>query len=224
MDRMQSHPYLVSIGAGSLAALVFILFWNRDSLVSLTDSAYRGQWKHVTATIFWVGEGATDDNDFIHNSASAWDQHWEEHFGGVDDPDDRCGYQPCEFTPRENPFYIALPYMDVEGRSRKENANMIPWNDSNAAGTMLKDRWVEVSARGKSCFGQWEDVGPFETDDVEYVFGNEGPMNTFGEGAGIDLSPAMRDCLRIDDVADVKWRHVEDGAVPQGPWREIVTE
>lgn len=181
-------------------------------------------WKDATATVFWVGESETNDNGFIHNRSSAWDIDWMEHFGGIDDPDDRCGFRPCAFTPRENPFYIALPYSDMARGRSKENAARIPWYEHRENHTILKDRWVEVSAKGRSCFGQWEDVGPFETDDIEYVFGEAGkPLNREGVKAGIDLSPAMRDCLGISGVAEVRWRHAERDNVPAGPWLDIVT-
>jgi hypothetical protein len=182
------------------------------------------EWKSATATVFWVGEGEADDNGFIHNRSSAWDVDWMAHFGGLDDPDDRCGFRPCAFTPGENPFYVALPYSDMARGRMKENAARIPWYEQSGRRTILKDRWIEVSAHGRSCFGQWEDVGPFETDDIEYVFGeSERPLNREGVKAGIDLSPAMRDCLGIGGVAEVRWRHVEREDVPAGPWRDIVT-
>jgi hypothetical protein len=43
-----------------------------------------------------------------------WDQHWQTSYGGVDDPDRRNGYWPADFTPRENPFYVALPYGEFD--------------------------------------------------------------------------------------------------------------
>ena len=182
-------------------------------------------WKHAIATVFWVGEDASDDNGYIANSESAFDERWKSHFGGEDDPDCREGYHPCAFTPKENPFYVALPYSDLDDEGdRKANAYMIPWNDPAADDTLIKNRWIEVRADGVSCFGQWEDVGPFHEDDVAYVFGDATePLNTEGEGAGIDLSPAMRDCLRADGSSDVEWRHVESSDVPAGPWWSITT-
>lgn len=182
-------------------------------------------WKRGIATVFWVGEDATTDNDFIHNSWSAWDVQWEEHYGGVDDPISRCGFQPCAFVPMENPFYVALPYNDLDDDGRKKaNASRIPWNDPSAVKSVLKNRWIEVRHEGKVCFGQWQDVGPFEDDDIEYVFGNApNPKNTLGEKAGIDLSPALADCLGVDGSDDVQWRHVESDQVPQGEWTKIIT-
>ncbi len=43
--------------------------------------------RDVTATVFWVGESG--------NAASAWDDLWEKHFGGVDDPERRRKYRPA---------------------------------------------------------------------------------------------------------------------------------
>lgn len=182
-------------------------------------------WKQAIATVFWVGEVGSDDNGHIPNLKSAWDQHWLEHYGGVDDPSDRCGYQPCTFMPLENPFYVALPYDDMtEGGARKSAASIIPWKAGAARKSSLKNRWIAIRANGVTCYAQWQDVGPFESDDAAYVFGDAAePRNKQGEAAGIDLSPAVRDCLQVPSVAQVSWRHVDDTAVPDGPWRKVVT-
>lgn len=182
-------------------------------------------WKRGVATVFWVGEGEDADNGYISNVPSAWDEQWMTHYGGVDAEDNRCGFQPCAFEPKENPFYVALPYNDLDDNgNRKANASRIPWNDPNADSSVLKNRWIEVRVHGTSCFGQWEDVGPFEEDDVEYVFGSaKTPKNRFGEKAGIDLSPALAQCLGVDGSDDVEWRHMERGQVPAGDWTKIIT-
>jgi hypothetical protein len=182
------------------------------------------QWKPAIATVFWVGEESSDENGHIPNIASAWDSHWLDHFGGVDDPEDRCGFEPCGFKPKENPFYVALPYDDMtEGGGRKASAAQIPWRGA-ARKSALKNRWIAIRANGRTCYAQWQDVGPFESDDVAYVFGDAAePTNKQIKAAGIDLSPAVRDCLKVEPVADVSWRHVDDHDVPDGPWRKTVT-
>ena len=82
-----------------------------------------------------------------------------------------------------------------------------------------------VRASGITCYAQWQDVGPFENDDSDYVFGTAAqPKNIKGVRAGIDLSPAVRDCLKVGGIADVKWRHVERHEVPDGPWKKTVTK
>jgi hypothetical protein len=85
--------------------------------------------KRTMTTLFWVGEGADSENAYISNQGSYWDDTWTTHFGGVDDPNDRCSYYPCAFVPKENPFYVALPYGEFESGSGDINrsAKTIPW-------------------------------------------------------------------------------------------------
>lgn len=182
-------------------------------------------WKPAIATVFWVGEESGPENAFIPNAMSAFDEQWQEHYGGVDDPQNRCGFHPCSFVPKENPFYIALPYSDFEDDgTRRSNVINIPWYDASTTSSLVKNRWVEIKAGSKVCFAQWQDVGPLEENDFAYVFGESiKPLNTFSARAGIDLSPAVRDCLKMGDVSEVQWRHVEFERVPEGPWKEIIT-
>lgn len=174
----------------------------------------------ITATVFWVGETASAENGWIANDQSFWDVSWREHFGGVDDPDNRNSYAPADFIPKENPFYIALPYGDYDGHQPKANADRIHWYQTFPTGTsLLKNRWVKITAKGKTAYGQWEDVGPFETDDIEYVFGAAQPKAS----VGIDLSPAIRDYLGFGGKTIASWQFVDEKDVPPGPWKEIVT-
>jgi hypothetical protein len=174
----------------------------------------------IIATIFWVGEPASADNDFIANDISAWDEAWVDHFGGVDDPKTRNGFHPAGFTPKENPFYCALPYGDYTETGPKANVTAIYWYEPFADGeSLLKNQWIKVSNATGTAYCQWEDVGPFQDDDLGYVFGTARPI----EAVGIDLSPAMGDFLRLGGRGPVSWQFVDDSEVPDGPWREIVT-
>jgi hypothetical protein len=65
--------------------------------------------KRTWTTMFWVGEPSGKENKFIPNTCSYWDDNWQEHFGGIDDPLHRNGFYPAAFTPKQNPFYFALP-------------------------------------------------------------------------------------------------------------------
>ena len=56
------------------------------------------QFKKTITTIFWVGEGATEENAYIHNRSSYWDDNWMKHYGGVDSPLNRKGWLPAAFT------------------------------------------------------------------------------------------------------------------------------
>jgi hypothetical protein len=197
------------------------------AFVSVAHAAYTPspftQYKIATTTLFWVGEGADSSNNFISNVPSYWDEEWQTHFGGVDSPASRCGYRPCSFVPKENPFYVALPYGEIDPQTGelKPSARGIPWFGEEP---LLKNRWVEVLYAYKVCYGQLEDVGPNETDDYGYVFGGKQiPQNTFGEHAGLDISPALWECLGLRDNAPVAWRFVREESVPAGPWRETIT-
>src|ERR1700733_12767235 len=84
-------------------------------------------FKRTMTTIFWIGEDANAENAFIPNYESYWDPNWLSNFGGVDSPDDRNGYMPAAFTPRQNPFYIALPFGEADEHGiLKESAKKIP--------------------------------------------------------------------------------------------------
>ena len=131
-------------------------------------------WKQfITATVFWIGEKPTRNNP-TPNNKSSWDQNWQQNYGGYDNPDQtsRRGYVPKGFTPKLNPFYVALPYNDcVNHKAHKpEAARVIPWFKRyrpRPGQTVCKGRWVEIVSNKRVCYAQWEDCGPFTTDDWE---------------------------------------------------------
>ncbi|MES2923590.1 MAG: hypothetical protein V4819_18690 [Verrucomicrobiota bacterium] len=194
-------------------------------------------WKlQVTCTIFWIGEQPSDRNP-TPNTKSSWDQQWTANFGGFDDPDpaNRLAnhttgeFRPKNFVPKLNPFYIALPYNDVIGSTihKPEAARVIPWFsrvNPEPGQTVCKGRWVQIYNGSRSCYAQWEDCGPWTTDDWEFVFGTKPPKTTQNGAAGIDLSPAIRDYLGMRSGQKVHWRFVEAGQVPYGPWKKYGQE
>lgn len=188
----------------------------------------RHPWRlDIVATVFWIGELPTRNNP-TPNTKSAWDRHWTANYGGYDDPDpkNRDGLLPSKFVPGQNPFYFALPYNDISKTGTKASARaMVPWFDEvfhRDGRTVLKGRWIAVRRGDKVCYAQWEDVGPFETDDWEYVFGGERPKTTKNRGAGLDVSPAVRDYLEFGSgYGVVDWRFVDMDEVPEGPWRDL---
>lgn len=182
-----------------------------------------GWHDNIITTIFWVGEAADPSNDYISNVASAWDGNWQANFGGFDDPNSRNGYYPAAFTPRENPFYFALPYNDLDNNgNRKPTAGNCP-NAGASAVSWCKNAWIKIVKGGKIAYAQWQDTGPSEYDDVAYVFGTAAPKNTWGAKAGLDVSPAVRDYLGLADIDRVGWGFVSASSVPAGPWKNIVT-
>jgi hypothetical protein len=181
------------------------------------------QWHHqISTTVFWVGELPTANNP-TPNLASAWDPNWMQNFGGLDDPLKRSGYLPTGFVPNENPFYFALPYNDLtpSGEHRPEASEVIPWFWREFKGPFIsvcQDRWIAIHFEDRVCYAQWKDVGPFTTDDWQYVFRHKKPRPNRNANAGLDVSPAVRDYLGMRSSDLVSWRFVEDAEVPQGPW------
>jgi len=191
------------------------LFWR-------TDGVY--PWKErIMTTTFWIGEDAAKNNP-VPNDKSSWDTKWEQNFGGYDTPDrsQRIGFRPAGFIPRQNPFYIALPYNDIgRGGTKKEASKVIPWfhrEFERCGKSVIKGRWVAIHYKGRVCFAQWEDVGPFRTDHHEYVFGNDRPSHNRNKSAGLDVSPAVRDYLGLKGNDYTDWKFVEIHEVPRGPW------
>ena len=186
------------------------------------------EWKrNVVGTVFWVGELPTANNP-TPNTQSAWDQNWVANFGGYDNPDRRSGWGPEGFIPQLNPFYVALPYNDVApgGVHRPEAAEVIPWFWESFRGdgiSVCKGRWLAIHYEGRVCYAQWEDVGPFEVDHWQYVFGKDAPRPNRNQSAGIDFSPAVRDYLGFRSGDRVQWRFVHERQVAKGPWRDWTT-
>ncbi|MBV8813451.1 MAG: hypothetical protein JO271_03095 [Verrucomicrobia bacterium] len=193
-----------------------------QSLAALPSLTYVWHTNIVT-TIFWVGEAPAGNNP-IPNQASAWDLNWSRSYGGADLPDNgsRQGFVPAKFVPRQNPFYFALPYNDVcGGKTKPEASRVIPWFKEafvKSGQTVLKDRWIAMRKDNRVCYAQWEDVGPFRTDHWEYVFGNDRPRPNLNRGAGLDVSPAVRDYLHMGQADVMDWKFVESSEVPPGPW------
>jgi len=186
--------------------------------------AGRSGWKaNITTTVFWVGEQATINNP-VANDRSAWDGGWLSSYGGYDNPNPgaRVNFIPLTFLPRQNPFYVALPYNDVESHHTKsEAAQVIPWFRSTFVRdgqSVCKGRWVAIRHKNRVCYAQWEDVGPFATDHWQYVFGDDRPRPNPNRDAGLDVSPAVRDYLGLAGLDACDWKFVDFRSVPVGPW------
>jgi len=185
---------------------------------------------NIKATLFYIGQKDITRSGVLDNGSSAWTSDWVGAYGGIDYPFKRNGHFPKGFIPEENPFYVALPYNDVTFYGHKKNAKeIIPWakdysyNNSDRFTSYCKNRWVKIIYQDKTCYAQWEDVGPFETNDWEYVFGTEKPKNNRNGKVGIDVSPAVFHYLGMKDNDIVSWQFVDFKDVPEGPWLRIIT-
>jgi len=187
-----------------------------------TRTAY--PWKtSIITTKFWIGEGGSSVSS-TDNVASAWDENWRSTNRGNDDPNDRNGFASADHASTVNPFYVALPFNDLAFPDKASEWVPRHWHRSPEDGKQVsacKDRWVWIkNANGRSCFAQWEDVGPLRYDHAEYVFGDERPIGMGDDHAGLDVSPAVWQYLGLDESkhAITSWRFVDDEDVPPGAW------
>jgi len=203
----------------------------------------------IVATTFWVGEIFDPSSPNGSQVISTYDAHWMRDYGGCDgivtkrvcETERRVsanGFFPARMTPRQNPFYLDLPFDDVNDPAAfSQRARVVPWaNDPGYAGhahdpafSYMKNRWVKITRDGRTCYGQIEDAGPGDYDDYKYVFGtrNRRPANRLYNGAGLDVSPALTGCLRFTELNGdddrVNWQFVDAVNVPRGPWTRRVT-
>ena len=152
------------------------------------------------------------------------------------------GYFPTQFVPKENPFYLDLPYDDLNDAVAFSNrCQDIPWaNEKSYVGhctdknfSYMKNRWVKmIGPNGNTCYGQIEDAGPSHDGlyhDTKYVFGigDTRPLQKEFNNAGLDVSPALNGCLgfsELDGQDDkVSWQFINDTSVPDGPWKRVIT-
>jgi hypothetical protein len=189
---------------------------------------------NITATVFWVGEpvgnGSSEDN-----AISAYDDYWEKNYGGFDDYSyvrkAANNYFPTNITPKQNPFYLDLPFDDINDKTAYQWRTNIPWYTDNTSQnySYMKNQWVRIRKGTAVCYGQIEDAGPYVYHDANYVFGSDDarPQSKQANNAGLDVSPALRDCLGFNglnnDENKVDWQFVKASDVPAGPWKVLVT-
>jgi hypothetical protein len=201
-----------------------VAFAPRHLSAAPPSAGERYPWKkQIVTTVFWIGEQPSGNNP-VPNRSSSWDKDWARSYGGFDDPNParRSDFIPVKFTPRQNPFYCALPYNDKAASGhRPEAPRVVPWFKEAYQGpgvSTCKGRWIAIHKGNKTVYAQWEDAGPFRTDHWQYVFGNERPKPNLNKGAGLDVSPAVRDYLGLQETDVTDWKFVDFGEVPRGPW------
>jgi hypothetical protein len=202
--------------------------------------------RNIVSTTFWVGEifsSGPNGSQVI----STYDDKWQVHYGGCDGVvrNGKCsterrvaanGYFPRHMKPKQNPFYLDVPFDDVnDPKGAAGRARAVPWAHlpqnrailANPNRSLMKNHWVEIVDHGRVCYGQIEDAGPGQYHDARYVFGGGRPRNRLYNGAGMDVSPALNGCLGFKELNGdsdvVSWRFVSPKAVPPGPWRRLVT-
>lgn len=174
----------------------------------------------IYTTEFWIGEEPKEDNSYIDNYDSAWDELWYEHY----------------LEGKENSFYCALPFNEFDDIGKKETSilkriywiNDFPFNalNENDDTPLLKNRWIKIMYKNKTAYCQWEDTGPYYEDDINYVFGNSRPkaeINNYRHKVGLDVSPSVQDYLGLTGYNKTSWQFIDEKNVPSGPWKETIT-
>lgn len=203
----------------------------------------------IIATTFWVGEVFDPNAPDGSQLQSAYDSFWLENYGGCDGVvvDNVCtterrtqtnGYFPTQMVPKQNPFYLDLPFDDInDPLAFAMRGSVIPWaqepgyagKETDKSFSYMKNRWVRIKKGDRTCYGQVEDAGPGKYDDASYVFGkgDQRPANTEFNGAGMDVSPALNGCLGFSSLNGaqdkVDWQFVDEEDVPNGPWLKRTT-
>lgn len=241
------RAYLVAVGVA--AAIACVASGMSAPLAATPNATHPSSqiWhRGIVSTTFWVGEIFTSGPNGSQ-VISTYDGKWEVHYGGCDGviKAGKCrterrvasdGYFPRHMRPKQNPFYLDVPYDDVNDRiGAAERARVVPWAQlapyrhklANPNLSLMKNHWVKIIDHGRVCYGQIEDAGPGQYHDAAYVFGHARPRNRLYNGAGMDVSPALNGCLGFKelngDTDVVSWRFIGFKDVPSGPWRRVVT-
>jgi len=187
------------------------------------------RWReNIITTVFYIGEYKKSRVGLLNNRSSAWSVAWVKSYGGVDTPK-RSTIFP-KFKPKENPFYFALPLSDKEllELAQDDEPEMQElalffnrvYSPNSHEKSNLKNTWIAIQCGKKTCYAQWQDVGPYNIDDADYVLSGRRPKD---RGPALDISPAVQKFLRIPDKARTRWRFVSPREVPQGPWLKFVS-
>jgi len=205
-----------------LFIVLIFLFGCKNSSLKISDIDSYKMHYDISTIVFWIGQDTNSVQNISHKT-SAWDNMWMLNYNGIDNPKSRNSWYPSGFKPKENPFYFALPYDDFDNNGNKKTDifSYISWadNSSDKNKSICKNRWAKIIKNDAVVYAQWEDVGPFGKDDKEYVFGYKKPKSS----VGLEVSPAVRDYLGLDDSDIVNWQFVDEKDVPDGPWRDIIT-
>ena len=138
---------ILSIGA--LAAIIAGCL-NTQHRASVAEGRY--PWKrNIVTTVFWIGERPSRNNP-VPNRRSSWDKDWARNYGGFDDPNPahRSNYIPVKFTPRQNPFYCALPYNDKSANGHRPEAKAPAFPPARIDGSRFAKGIERLMRNGKT--------------------------------------------------------------------------
>jgi len=92
-----------------MVLIIFLIFITSCTPIKYTTSE---------AKLFYVGEGANQNNNFTARTQSFFDENWLINYGGIDFPERRNGFNPEDFVPKENPLYVGIPNANAEDKNK----------------------------------------------------------------------------------------------------------
>ena len=181
-------------------------------------------WRlNITATVFWVGEDATERNP-VANHKSSWDSAWKESFGGFDNPDPlhrTMDFGPRLSSPGRIPFMWPFP-TTTSARGAQAGGlprhPLVPPKFSGKGQSVCKGRWVQIIYNKRSCFCPMGGLRPVHHGRTGPTSLATSPRQHAQQGSRNRHFPAVRDYLGIPGgTAIVHWRFVEFYRIPAAP-------
>ena len=146
-------------------------------------STYNGQWalQHTGVNLGTTPSSASGCPGSVYGGCDGVSSGTGSNFTcSTEARDASNGYFPKnQPTPKENPFYLDLPYDDVnDSAAFQQRCQVIPWAAADNAATgvnhcadpnysYMKNHWVKLSGpNGNVCYGQIEDAGPSQRHRV----------------------------------------------------------
>ena len=109
-------------------------------------------------------------------------------------------YVPTKVIPQQNPYYCnpLQRQSTYWPPARSASCFSVVSRGVSRAGCFHLQGPMDGDPKGnRIALAQWENAVPFRTDHWQYVFGNERPKPNLNQGAGLDVSPAVPDCLGL---------------------------
>jgi len=225
-DEQSTSPYATAADFAKYAMKLRSRPCSKSSRKFLSDqlasAVQRYPWKtSIVTTVFWVGEQAGGNNR--SKLQKFLDFNWSENYAEPILRFQRTAQlHPNCFYSQAKPLLLCFTVHDVtHGQFKPEAPLVIPWFKHEYRGR--GSRYAEIDGlpfvRQSHLLCAMGRLRSVSHDHFQYVFGNERPKPNLNHGAGLDVSPAVRDYLGLAPTDVTDWQFVEVRDVSSGPWR-----